>query len=374
MQLIKININDLKPAVYNPRKKLKSGDPEYEKIKRSILEFGYVDPIIINKDLTVIGGHQRLTVLRDLGYTEIECIIIDIDKTKEKALNIALNKISGQWDIPMLKDLLQELDTGAFDMALTGFDVQELEDLMNQVHLDNSQEDNFNEKKVTTRVNYGEIWSMDKHRILCGDSFSKDQLKQLMNGVKADLGFFDPPYDMENDEWTNNIDIIKNGSPMFLMAGDKQTLKIANKIPYFRHFFIHNRMLAIMISTDTPMSQHTIISFFCEHPGQYFRNIKDHFTTIIEANKNYKDSNEENLSKMGKPIKVPASLIEHYSKKENIILDLFGGGGSVLIACEKLKRICYVNEILPGQCDKIISRWEQYTGKKAEKINKIIYT
>ena len=147
MQLKKFNINDLKPATYNPRKKLKSGDPEYEKIKRSILEFGYVDPIIVNKDLTVIGGHQRITVLKDLGYEEIDCVTIDIDKTKEKALNIALNKISGSWDMPMLKDLLQELDTGTIDMAITGFDAQELEELMNQVHPDEKKETKKKEKE-----------------------------------------------------------------------------------------------------------------------------------------------------------------------------------------------------------------------------------
>ena len=130
MELIRLKIEELKPAAYNPRKKLKPGDSEYEKIKRSIQEFGYVDPVIINKDYTVIGGHQRINVLKEIGYIEIECIIIDIDKTKEKALNIALNKISGSWDIPLLKDLLQDLDTGEIDMAITGFDAQEIEDMM----------------------------------------------------------------------------------------------------------------------------------------------------------------------------------------------------------------------------------------------------
>jgi len=130
MELRKIVIEDLEPAAYNPRKNLKPGDKEYEKIKRSIQEFGYVDPIIVNSDMTVIGGHQRLKVLQELNYIEIDCVVIDIPKNKEKALNIALNKISGSWDIPMLKDLLEELDTGAIDMAITGFDEEEIEDMM----------------------------------------------------------------------------------------------------------------------------------------------------------------------------------------------------------------------------------------------------
>ena len=95
MDLRKIKIADLVPASYNPRKALKPGDKEYEKIKRSIEEFGYCEPVIVNSDMTIIGGHQRVTLLRDLGYTEIDCIVIEIEKTKEKALNVALNKIAG---------------------------------------------------------------------------------------------------------------------------------------------------------------------------------------------------------------------------------------------------------------------------------------
>ena len=110
MQFQSYKIADLIPASYNPRKKLKPGDKEYEKIKNSIKEFGYVEPIIINSDMTIIGGHQRATVLADLGYTEVECIVVDIDKTKEKALNVALNKITGEWNKELLADLIKDLD------------------------------------------------------------------------------------------------------------------------------------------------------------------------------------------------------------------------------------------------------------------------
>lgn len=109
MQFQSYKIADLIPASYNPRKKLKPGDKEYEKIKNSIKEFGYVEPIIINSDMTIIGGHQRATVLADLGYTEVECIVVDIDKTKEKALNVALNKITGEWNKELLADLSKTL-------------------------------------------------------------------------------------------------------------------------------------------------------------------------------------------------------------------------------------------------------------------------
>lgn len=144
MELQSIKIEKLKPAIYNPRKDLKAGDKEYEKIKKSILEFGYIDPIIVNNDFTIIGGHQRYKVLKDLKYNDVQCIVLNIDKTKEKALNIALNKIGGEWDFPLLKDLIQEIDTGEIDIELTGYDFEEIENMMSQFNIDN---EDFKERK-----------------------------------------------------------------------------------------------------------------------------------------------------------------------------------------------------------------------------------
>ena len=141
MEIQKIDINKLIPATYNPRKDLKPNDEEYIKIKNSIINFGYVEPIIINKDFTVIGGHQRLKVLKELNYEKIECIVVDLDKTQEKALNIALNKISGEWNTEKLENLLQELLQENFDVNLTGFDSEEIDNILNE-YLD-TEEDEF---------------------------------------------------------------------------------------------------------------------------------------------------------------------------------------------------------------------------------------
>ena len=131
MQVSKIPISQLNPAAYNPRKDLQPGDPEYEKLKRSIQEFGYVEPIVWNKRTgNIVGGHQRYKVLLDMGMSEVDCVVVDLDETKEKALNIALNKISGDWNTTLLKDLLLELDTGSFDITITGFDEEEIEALI----------------------------------------------------------------------------------------------------------------------------------------------------------------------------------------------------------------------------------------------------
>ena len=125
-----IATDKIKPAVYNPRKDLQPGDLEYIKIQKSLNEFGLVDPLVVNKDMTLIGGHQRLKVLQDAGFDKVPCSLVDLDKTKEKSLNIALNKITGMWDFPKLSELLIELDTGDFDMETIGFSADELESLL----------------------------------------------------------------------------------------------------------------------------------------------------------------------------------------------------------------------------------------------------
>ena len=137
-------IGQLKPAAYNPRKQLKPGDKEYEKIKNSIQEFGYVEPVIVNYDMTVIGGHQRLTVLKELGYEEVQCVVVHIeDEHKVKALNIALNKITGTWNEQLLADLIVDLQSVDFNVDLTGFEAPEVEQLFSKVHNKKVREDDF---------------------------------------------------------------------------------------------------------------------------------------------------------------------------------------------------------------------------------------
>ncbi len=135
MDIKTLCIDEINPAVYNPRKDLKPGDPEYEKLRKSITEFDMVEPLVWNKQTgNLVSGHQRLKILKELRIDKVEVSVVDLTEVKEKALNLALNKISGEWDFPMLKDLLEELDTGDFDVEITGFDLKEIEDLMTQFH------------------------------------------------------------------------------------------------------------------------------------------------------------------------------------------------------------------------------------------------
>ena len=208
MQFQSYKIADLIPASYNPRKKLKPGDKEYEKIKNSIKEFGYVEPIIINSDMTIIGGHQRATVLADLGYTEVECIVVDIDKTKEKALNVALNKITGEWNKELLADLIKDLEDSDFDVGITGFEPPEIEQLFNSVHDKKITEDDFDveaELAKPTVAKTGDVWLLGKHRVICGDSILPETYERLMDGRKANLVLTDPPYNVNVEETAGKI-------------------------------------------------------------------------------------------------------------------------------------------------------------------------
>lgn len=199
MNIQKIQINKLIPATYNPRKDLKPNDEEYIKIKNSIENFGFVSPLIVNKDMTVIGGHQRLKVLIELGYTELECIVVDLDKTREKALNIALNKIQGDWDEEKLENLLKELKTENFDLELTGFNSEEINDLLDDFF--ETTEDEFDVDKAVEEIKTpiskkGDIWILGNHRLMCGDSTSPEDVDNLINGETIDLCITDPPYNV----------------------------------------------------------------------------------------------------------------------------------------------------------------------------------
>ena len=207
-ELKTLPVSVLKPAEYNPRKKLKKGDKEYKKIENSIREFGFADPLVVNSDMTIIGGHQRLTVAIDLGYTEVPCAVVDVDKTREKALNIALNKITGAWDDALLADLLKDLGDEDFNLEFTGFDAPEIEQLFSNIYDKQVKEDDFDvesELKQPVFSKPGDIWHLGKHRVICGDSTKPETYALLMEGDKANLVLTDPPYNVDVEETAGKI-------------------------------------------------------------------------------------------------------------------------------------------------------------------------
>jgi ParB-like chromosome segregation protein Spo0J len=194
----KIPVSEINPAKYNPRKDLKPGDPAYEKLKRSMTEFGYVEPIIWNEETgNIVGGHQRYKILLEAGHTEVECVVVKLSADKEKALNLALNKVTGDWEIEALADLLHELNEQDFDLSLTGFDAAEIEDLFSQVHDKDVTDDDFDLDKALEEEPVskpGDIWLLGRHRLICGDSTKAETYEKLMEGKKANLVLTDPRF------------------------------------------------------------------------------------------------------------------------------------------------------------------------------------
>lgn len=373
------NINELLPANYNPRKNLTPDDREYQKIKTSIETFGYVDPIIINKDKTIIGGHQRLNVLRDLGYTDIDVIEIDIDKTKEKALNVALNKISGEWDIDKLGLLLNELKTDNFDLDITGFDADELDGILFNVdELDETVEDDYEAVLPTEpKAKLGDIYQLGNHRLMCGDSTSIDDVEKLMNGVKADMVFTDPPYNVAFNGRSGNFDVIKNDDLNESEFEDFINATI-NAIKYINapiYYIWCNWKFYGILQGKLDYKSCIVWAKNVFGLGNGYRHQHEFCLfngTIDEEIKNESDlweiaKDTNYVHPTQKPIALCGRALKNHKNVKNV-LDLFGGSGSTLIACEQLNRNCYMMELDPRYIDVIIDRWETFTGQTAIKI------
>ena len=197
MEIVKMKLSELNPAAYNPRKSLKPGDPVYEKLKTSIRSFGNVEPIVWNRRTgNVVGGHQRLRVLLDLGVAESEVSVVDLTDTDEKRLNIALNKITGEWDDEKLATLLSEIISSGADVYPTGFDDQELATLFADVSKATAHDDGFDLATALEKaafVERGDVWTVGRHRMVCGDATAEDDVALLMDGRKANLIVTDPP-------------------------------------------------------------------------------------------------------------------------------------------------------------------------------------
>ena len=392
MNIQKIKIDKLIPATYNPRKNLKPNDAEYVKIENSIEKFGFVSPLVINKDMTVIGGHQRLKVLKEMGIVEVECIIVDLDKTNEKALNIALNKIQGDWDEEKLEALLQELKLEDFDTNLTGFDFDEVDEILKDVN--GSKEDDFDVDSAYEEIEEpitkpGDVWILGKHRLMCGDSAQKEDVMRLMNNQDADMLLTDPPYNVDyvgktsealkikNDNMSDNqfyeflkkvfenmYSVTKEGASIYVFHADTEGLnfrkafkdagyKLAECLIWKKDCFVMGRQ-------DYQWQHEPILYGWKEGAAHHFINDRTQ-STILEFDR----PRQSSLHPTMKPIDLVARLLKNSSKENDKILDLFGGSGSTIIAAEQLNRNCYTMELDPKYCDVIVKRWESLTNKEA---------
>jgi len=386
MEIKELSLKELKPAAYNPRKKLKKGDKEYEKIKQSLLKFGYVDPIIVNKDMTVIGGHQRLTVLKDLDYETAKCVIVDLPKEDEKALNIALNKITGQWDDALLADLLLDLQESDFNLDLTGFEPPEIDDILSNVHDKELSEDEFDveeELKKPTVSRHGDIWQLGKHRVICGDSTKAETYKQLLDDRKANLVVTDPPYNVDVEETAGKIlnDNMSDGdfyqfllsmftqvenhmeddASIYVFHADTEGLNF-RKAFKDAGFYLSGCCIwkknSLVLGRSPYQWQHEPCLYGWKKKGkhQWFSDRKQ--TTIWEYDRPKSSKDHPTM----KPIQLMAYPIQNSSMRGTIVLDPFLGSGSTLIAADQTGRICYGIELDEKFVDVIVKRYIEVTG------------
>ena len=391
MTIETIKVERLLPADYNPRKDLKPGDAEYEKLKRSIEQFGYVEPVIWNKTTgRVVGGHQRLKVLLDMGITEVECVVVEMDEEKEKALNIALNKISGEWDKDKLALLISDLQGTDFDVSLTGFEPAEIDALFKDTLKDGVKEDDFDvdaelQKPTVTRP--GDVWTLGRHRLVCGDSTKAETFDLLMAGKKANLVVTDPPY---NVNYEGSAGKIKNDNMAdeafynFLLAAFKNTEAVMadDASIYVFHadteglnfrrafadagFYLSGTCIwkkqSLVLGRSPYQWQHEPVLFGWKKKGkhQWYTGRKE--STIWEFDKPKKNGDHPTM----KPIPLLAYPIMNSSMSNTLVLDPFGGSGSTLIACEQTDRSCFTIELDEKFCDVIVKRYIEQVGSDAE--------
>jgi prophage lambdaW4, DNA methylase len=386
MEIKELPLKELKPAAYNPRKKLKKGDKEYEKIKQSLLKFGYVDPIIVNEDLTVIGGHQRLTVLKDLDYETAKCVIVKLSKEDEKALNIALNKITGQWDDALLADLLLDLQESDFNLELTGFEPPEIDNILSNVHDKELSEDEFDveeELKKPTVSRRGDIWQLGKHRVICGDSTKSETYDQLLGDKKANLVVTDPPYNVDVEETAGKIlnDNMSDGdfyqfllsmftqvenhmetdASIYVFHADTEGLNF-RKAFKDAGFYLSGCCIwkknSLVLGRSPYQWQHEPCLYGWKKKGkhQWFSDRKQ--TTIWEYDRPKSSKDHPTM----KPIQLMAYPIQNSSMRGTIVLDPFLGSGSTLIAADQTGRVCYGIELDEKFVDVIVKRYIEVTG------------
>lgn len=379
MDVVQKNLSEIIPYDKNAKKHDKK---QIDNVAESIRQYGFVQPIVIDHDGVIVIGHCRALAAKKLGMETVPCVCVD-DLTPEqvKALRLVDNKSNeSDWDFDLLADELPELDLSAFD-----FDWGLPEDQTEEVVEDEAPEVDEDAEPITK---LGDIWQLGRHRLMCGDSTDKATVELLMDGKKADMVFTDPPYGVSytgglqfKDGYVekNNREMIKNDDIDIYEDVFKILSQFSNGACYI--WFAGTKAASLYSAAEKYGEIHALViwvknggygalnaNYKQKHePCLYWKpkNAKLNFcggttqTTVWEINKD--GVNEFHPTQ--KPIALPAKAIKNH--KAETVLDLFGGSGSTLVACEQLGRTCYMMELDPKYCDVIIKRWENLTGEKA---------
>lgn len=377
MNIVNLKVEELIPYINNPR----HNDDAVDKVAASIKEFGFKVPIVIDKDNVVVTGHTRLLASKKLGLQEVPCVIADdLSPAQIKAFRIADNKVSeyAQWDEDMLKVELEELEEMDFDLDELNIDYSDFDlDIGEDIEEIEPEEVEVPEVPEEPKAKLGDIYQLGNHRLMCGDSTSEEDVAKLMNGVKADMVFTDPPYNIayqgisdkrtiKNDKMEDEefIGFLQQSIPicdtayvccswqyehlfkkaMTNLGMPPKAMIIWNKVNPAQHL-------------DKYFKQHEIIFYYGKFGGE--KTIRG---DIWECKRQ-----RNTVHPTMKPIELIAMALQDNPNKK-IVYDGFGGSGSTLIACEQLNRKCYMMELDPHYVDVIIKRWEDYTGNKAVKL------
>lgn len=368
------DITKLKPAEYNPRT---ITDDEFSGLKESIKTFGFVDPAIINKDFTIIGGHQRIKAAEALGMTNVPCVILDLDKKQEKKLNVILNShaISGKYDDLKLSEILEELK---LDEDYESLRLNVLEPLdLSPTEVEEDEAPEVSQDPPVSKL--GEIYQLGRHRVMCGDSTDKASVELLMNGVKADMVFTDPPYGMGLDADYSALEARgafasrSGGSKYDNVIGDDKEYNPSQLLDYFsdtKEIFMwgadyYGKYLPrggswiVWDKRVTESLDKAVGSSFelCWSKSKHKRDIaRITWAGIFGFNKSEDGSKREHPTQ--KPVKLVAWFFDRY--EGDIVADLFLGSGSTLIACEQTDRTCYGMELDPKYVDVIRKRYWKF--------------
>lgn len=388
MNVQQVKIEKVKPYDKNPRKNKAAVDY----VANSIKEFGFQQPIVVDKDMVVIAGHTRLKAAKKLKLKEVPVVIADnLTEEQVKAYRLADNKTAekAEWDFDLLTDELLSLQELDFDMEQFGFDFDFSED--EEAVEDDNWEADVPEEPISKR---GDIWVLGRHRLMCGDSTDAADVALLMDGNKADMLLTDPPYNVdytgkaseletrkiENDKmedsafqdfltsaFENAAENMKAGGVFYIWHADSEGLnfRVACKKAGFqvRQCLIWNKNAMVMGRQDYQWKHEPCLYGWKDGASHLWASDRKQ-TTVLEFEKPQKN----NLHPTMKPIKLFDYQIKNNTKGDDIVLDLFGGSGTTIMAAEQNGRRGFVMEYDPKFVDVIVDRWEQFTGMKAKKI------
>jgi len=379
MKIELADINTIKPYPNNPRK---LSDIAIEKVSKSIKEFGFRQPIVVDKDRIIVVGHTRYRASKKLGYKKVPVTIAEnLTKEQINAYRIADNRTNeeAKWDEELLKMELKELEYKDFDLKMTGFDDKQINDLLFEEKQGLTDDDAVPDTPEEPITKLGDIWQLGKHRVMCGDSTKEDDIKKLINN-NIDLVYTDPPYGINEKgdrsnrgglTQGNNLKDFKDDTIDYAVKAIKiiENFKIPRQVWWGANYYCHFLPLSNnwfvwdkRVEEKQKDTQSDCEMAWVKSKWSSVRIFRHLWKGMMKAS----EHGQRRVHPTQKPVEL-AKWSFDYFKDVTSVLDLFGGSGSTLIACEKTDRICYMMELDPKYCDVIIKRWEQWTGEKATK-------